>query len=507
MTLRTKLTVTVGLLTMFGLILSGIAVNATLHARLVAGVDEQLADASPVIANRFRNAMASRDALAAAGAATTASRDSPSAASERVTGARGSTATLALVASAAARRPPFPQGTYAALYTQNGRRLREIEFRFDESVVSSPPNIDTRLVTSAAADGDVTTTVPDQDNTGSYRVLLSHEGRFVTAIAIPLTDVTDTIALLTRIELVVALIILVSLMLITFLIVRAEMRPLNRVTRTAETIAGGDLTQRAPVSNPYSEVGRLATAFNVMLTRIDDAMAVRRTSQARLREFIADASHELRTPLTSIRGYAEMFGRAEVSPADLALIMRRIDQESTRMAGLVDDLVLLARLDQEAAPERSRVDLTQLVRDAAADAEAADPGRIITSGIAPGLVVAADEHRLRAALANLWRNALVHTPAATPIEFEASAVAGQAIVRVIDHGPGIPLEQRQQVFQRLWRADESRVRDSGGSGLGLSITARIIEQLGGEVGVDETPGGGATFSISLPLVGDPGAIN
>lgn len=490
MTLRTKLTVTVGLLTMFGLILSGVAINATLHARLVAGVDEQLADASPVIANRFRAAMASREALAAAGAAL------------------GTPATVRSTAtSTTARRPPFPQGTYAALYTENGRRLREIEFRFDESVVSSPPNIDARLVTSAASDGDVTTTVRDQDNTGSYRVLLSHEGRFVTAIAIPLTDVTDAIALLTRIELVVALIVLVSLTVITFLIVRAEMRPLNRVTRTAEAIAGGDLTQRAPVANPRSEVGRLATSFNVMLTRIDEAMTVRRTSQARLREFIADASHELRTPLTSIRGYAEMFGRAEVSHDDLALIMRRIDQESTRMAGLVDDMVLLARMDQESPPELSRVDLTQLIRDAAADAQAADPGRAISSSLTPGLVVSADEHRLRAAVANLWRNALVHTPASTPIEFATATAGGEVIVRVIDHGAGIPPEQRRQVFQRLWRADESRVRDTGGSGLGLSIAARIVEQLGGQVSVDETPGGGATFSITLPLVGDPGPVS
>lgn len=496
MTLRTKLTLTVGLLTVVGLVLSGVAINATLHTRLIAGVDEQLTDAAPVIANRFRAAMQSRAATATATGrvATTGSRPSTVAAH----------LPAALSSPAAARRPPFPQGTYAALYTQNGRRLREIEFRFDEGVASSPPSIDPRLIASAASAGDLTTTVPYQDGTGSYRVLLSREGRFVTATAIPLTDVTDTIALLTRIELVVAAIILVILVGVTYLIVRAEMRPLNRVTQTAEAIAGGDLAQRAPVSNASSEVGRLATAFNVMLARIDDAMAVRRQSQDRLREFIADASHELRTPLTSIRGYAEMFGRANLDKTELELIMRRIDQESTRMAGLVDDLLLLARLDEEAAPEWTQVDLAQLVRDAAADAAAADPDRVIAVSAAAELVVTGDEHRLRAALSNLWRNALVHTPAGSPVEFEAAAQDGQAVARVVDHGVGIPPEQRAHVFARLWRADESRKRDSGGSGLGLAITARIVEQLGGDVGVTETAGGGATFFISLPLAADGG---
>ncbi len=492
MTLRAKLTLTVGLLTVVGLVLSGVAINATLHARLIAGVDEQLTDAAPVIANRFRAAMQSR------GAAATATGQVA-----RTTGpARAAAAAdlpAALNNAAAARRPPFPQGTYAALYTQNGRRLREIEFRFDESVVSSPPSIDTRMITSAAAAGELTTTVPDQDGNGSYRVLLSREGRFVTATAIPLTDVTDTIALLTRIELVVAAIILVILVGVTFLIVRAEMRPLNRVTQTAEAIAGGDLAQRAPVSNASSEVGRLATAFNVMLARIDDAIAVRRRSQDQLREFIADASHELRTPLTSIRGYAEMFGRADLEQSELELIMRRIDQESTRMAGLVDDLLLLARLDEEATPELTQIDVAQLVRDAAADAAAADPDREITVSASAELVVTGDEHRLRAALSNLWRNALVHTPAGSPVEFAAAALDERAVVTVVDHGPGIPPEQRAHAFARLWRADESRVRDSGGSGLGLAITARIVEQLDGEVGVTDTAGGGATFFINLPL--------
>ncbi|MDE3077008.1 MAG: sensor histidine kinase, partial [Chloroflexota bacterium] len=218
----------------------------------------------------------------------------------------------------------------------------------------------------------------------------------------------------------------------------------------------------------------------------------------------ADASHELRTPVASIRGYAELFRRgAADNPADLAMTMRRIEDEAGRMGHLVEDLLLLARLDEGRPLEREPVDLSQLALDAAADARAMDPSRTISAAVSDEAVVAGDEARLRQVVANLVRNALVHTPAGTPIEVATEVAGEMAVLRLTDHGRGIPPEAAEHIFERFYRADPARARVSGSSGLGLSIVAAVVAAHAGSVQVSGTTGGGATFTVRLPRY--PGA--
>jgi two-component system OmpR family sensor kinase len=237
-----------------------------------------------------------------------------------------------------------------------------------------------------------------------------------------------------------------------------------------------------------------------MLSQIEAAFAERTESNNRLRRFIADASHELRTPLTSIRGYSEMLRRgAGESPTDAELARRRIEEESVRMSTLVDDMLLIARLDQGRPLERKPVDLQSIAADTAADARAVAPQREITM-TAPGpVVVEGDDLRLRQVMGNLVRNALVHTPQASAIEISVSTVDSVGRMAVTDHGPGLRPEEMERIFEPFFRADPSRSRDSGGAGLGLSIVNAVVTAHGGQVRVKETAGGGATFEVELPL--------
>ena len=241
-----------------------------------------------------------------------------------------------------------------------------------------------------------------------------------------------------------------------------------------------------------------------MLAQIEQAFVERTASEARLRRFLADASHELRTPLTSIRGYSELFRRgAGARPEDLATSMRRIEEESARMGVLVDDLLLLARLDQGRPLERVPVDLARIAADAVDDARAVAPERQISLDSPASLTVEGDELRLREVAANLLSNAVEHTPPGSPIEVHLSEEERHAVVEVRDHGPGLSEEQRAAVFEPFYRSDTSRARERGGAGLGLAIVAAIVAAHGGEVRVSSEPGEGATFRVSLPLVTEP----
>ncbi|MGH2929380.1 MAG: sensor histidine kinase [Solirubrobacteraceae bacterium] len=282
--------------------------------------------------------------------------------------------------------------------------------------------------------------------------------------------------------------------------VRLGLRPLDRIAETAGEIAGGALQRRVSPAGTRTEIGRLGLALNAMLAKIEEAFAARRASEDRLRRFVADASHELRTPVASIRGYAELFRRgAAAHPDDLAMAMRRIEDEAGRMGRLVDDLLLLARLDEGRPLERQPVDLSQLALDAAADARATDSSRPIQTIVADDAIVIGDESRLRQVVANLVRNALVHTPPRTAIEISTAMAGDCALLSVADHGRGISPEIAGRVFERFYRADPARGRDTGSSGLGLSIVAAIVGAHGGSVSVGTTPGGGATFTVRLPL--------
>jgi two-component system OmpR family sensor kinase len=347
-------------------------------------------------------------------------------------------------------------------------------------------------------------------------------------VGLDVTSTYDTIGELTGIDLIVSLVILVGIAVLGFAAVRASLRPLTDIERTAEAIAAGDLARRVPDRDPRTEVGRLGRSLNTMLAQIEAGFHARaqsetaaRRSEDRMRQFVADASHELRTPLTAIRGFAEYYRqRGGIAPAELDRIMRRVEQESSRMGVLVEDMLLLARLDQQRPLERRPVDLLTLAADAVHDARVVAPSRNInlTVGGDTALIVLGDEVRLRQIIGNLMSNALTHTPDGTPIDvrvrtgripeqFTAGPHPGQAapaappavIFEVADQGTGLTPEQASHVFERFYRADQARTRQAGGTGLGLAIVAALVAAHGGLVWVDSVPGQGATFRIALPL--------
>ncbi len=377
-----------------------------------------------------------------------------------------------------------------------------------EPATTSFPVLPASLAGQAAnsPSAPVYATVPGNGGVRSYRVFegLLNTGN-VLAEAVPLTATDATLRHLLRLELLVSGAVLIALAAATLLVIRLSLRPLEDMAETAGEIANGDLSRRVEDTDERTEVGRLGRALNVMLARIEAAFREREASEARLRRFVADASHELRTPLTSIRGYAELFrhGLAE-RPDDLDAAMRRIESESTRMAGLVDDLLLLARLDQRRPLEREQIDLATLVADAAQDARVIDPSRKVSCEVPASCRIIGDESRLRQLLGNLVSNALAYTPAGSPFEIivahapPAGTAPARVSIAVVDHGPGISTEAVEHIFERFWRSDPGRVRAQGGSGLGLSIVLAIARAHGGDVSVTETPGGGATFTVQLP---------
>jgi two-component system OmpR family sensor kinase len=340
-----------------------------------------------------------------------------------------------------------------------------------------------------------------------YRVLAqpTHVQPGTTIVAVPLRDVDQTLDRLVRVDALVIAGVLAVLGALAWWLVRIGLRPLDRMGETAGAIAAGDLSRRVTPANERTEVGRLGLALNAMLAQIEKAFAERQASESRLRRFLADASHELRTPLASIRGYAELFriGAAK-GPADTEKAMTRIEGEAARMGTMVEDMLTLARLDQLPEIVRRPVDLTRLAEDAADDARAAAPDRRIEVARDGKVTVLGDASKLRQVICNLMRNALVHTPAATAIELRVSredgpGEDGRAVISVRDHGKGLPAGDRDVLFERFWRADPGRGRGPAGAGLGLSIVAAIVDAHGGEVSAENAPGGGAVFTVRLPV--------
>jgi two-component system OmpR family sensor kinase len=325
------------------------------------------------------------------------------------------------------------------------------------------------------------------------------QGNFIV-VAIPLTEVQTTLSGLVLLESLISLGVVAATAVLALLIIRIGLRPLQRMGTVAADIAAGDLTKRVEPATPRTEIGRLGLALNGMLSQIEAAFAERTASNARLRRVIADASHELRTPLTSIRGYAEMLRRgAADSPTDSESARRRIEQEAVRMTGLVDDLLVLARIDQGRPLAKEAVDLRVIANDAVADARVVAPQREISLSANGPVVVTGDDTRLRQVLGNLMRNALVHTPQQTPIEVAVASGDGLGRMSVADHGPGLDENDVERIFEPFYRADPSRSRDSGGAGLGLSIVSAVVTAHGGRVKITKTEGGGATFQVELPL--------
>jgi two-component system, OmpR family, sensor kinase len=369
-------------------------------------------------------------------------------------------------------------------------------------------------------------TVPATGGHGRWRVAvqpLDDGSGGSVVVAASLDGIDATTRQLRLIDLGVSLVVLAVLAGLGAAIVRASLRPLVEIEQTARAIAAGDLTRRVPDRDPRTEVGRLGRALNTMLAQIESAFGARAASEAsarrsedRMRRFVADASHELRTPLTTIRGFAELYRQGGArDPAELDRLMRRIEDQAARMGLLVEDLLLLARLDQQRPLDRRPVDLLALAAEAVNDARAVAPDRPIElvlggedgdRGSEAALVVLGDDQRLRQILANLVNNALAHTPAGSPVEVRvgASSLDGRpgAAVEVVDHGPGLTPEQAERVFERFYRADPARSPADGGAGLGLSIVAALVAVHGGTVGVDSVPGRGARFRVVLPLAPD-----
>ena len=351
---------------------------------------------------------------------------------------------------------------------------------------------------------------------GRWRVvaLPLDNGNGSVTVAQSLGELDRTIQRMIGIQAAAAVILLVLLAGVGTYVVRRSLRGLEDVEHTAVAIAGGDLSQRVPQRDPRTEVGRLSLALNQMLGQIENAFAQRtasefaarrsedaaRQSEDRMRRFVADASHELRTPLTSIRGFAELSRqRGETTDSDT---MQRIEDEAKRMGLLVDDLLLLARLDQQRPLKLEPVDLLPVAADALHNAQAVQPDRDISLKILPDSeapVVAGDEARLRQVLGNLVSNALHHTPPEAPITVSVGTRGGEAILEVSDTGPGLSDEQKARVFERFYRADSARTRATGGSGLGLSIVAALVAAHRGRVTVSNTTPHGATFTVHLPL--------
>jgi two-component system OmpR family sensor kinase len=305
---------------------------------------------------------------------------------------------------------------------------------------------------------------------------------------------------------VVGLVVLGLVLVFGWLIIRRNLRPLEQMTGTAARISAGDLSQRVGVADDGSEVGRLGRAFDTMLDQIQSAFVSQQTaleekerSEGRLRQFVADASHELRTPLTALRGYAELYNAGGIEDrAELEQAMARIGSESRRMAVLVEDLLLLARLDQGRPLRREPVNLSELVSDAVNDLAAVEPERPVAAAVEPDVSVAGDEDRLRQVIGNLFANVRVHTAPETPVDVSLTSADGVSALTIADHGPGIELGHVGRIFDRFYRADAGRSRDRGGSGLGLSIAASIAAAHGGSISHSATPGGGATFTLTLP---------
>jgi two-component system OmpR family sensor kinase len=371
------------------------------------------------------------------------------------------------------------------------------------------------------AHSDTPMTVPATEGGGHWRVLVlprqDASGGSVV-IAASLDGIEGTVGRLQLVDLVVSLGVLLVVAGAGVAIVRVSLRPLVEMEQTAEAIAAGDLTRRVPDRDPRTEVGRLAAALNSMLAQIEAAFRARaasettaRRSEERMRRFVADASHELRTPLTTIRGFAELYRQgAPREPGELDRLMRRIEDQAARMGLLVEDLLLLARLDQQRPLDRRPVDLLALAAEAVNDARAVAPDRRIELELGTDggpLVVLGDEDRLRQVIANLMSNALTHTPAGSPIELRAGTRSGDgasdAAIEVVDHGRGLTQQQAERVFERFYRADPARSQAAGGTGLGLSIVAALVAAHGGTVQVSSVPGQGARFRVLLPL--DPGA--
>jgi two-component system OmpR family sensor kinase len=347
-------------------------------------------------------------------------------------------------------------------------------------------------------------TLDSQSSAADYRVLArslpSSAGSVITAVS--LSGVERAMNQLRFLFLAVGFLVLILLGFIARRIIGISLRPLTSVEKTAEAFARGDFSARLPEARGDTEVGRLTSALNQMLQRIEESFSVKVASEEKLRRFVADASHELRTPLTAIRGFAELHRQGAIAGEEkTAELIRRIEQESVRMSSLVEDLLLLARLDQSREMTMEPVDVSTVIKEAVASAQAAGPDHEISVELPnEDLFVLGDSLRIHQVIANLLANARIHTPAGTKVVVKAVQDDQGTYVSVSDNGPGLSAESQDKIFERFYRADQSRVRNGvEGTGLGLSIVDAVMQAHGGKVTVESELGKGASFTLFFPI--------
>ncbi|GAA0996594.1 sensory box histidine kinase PhoR [Nocardiopsis tropica] len=392
-----------------------------------------------------------------------------------------------------------PTRFYQATFLPDGSQLQISNPDFTDRPDLSgldPLGSDAATVDSVGGDGP------------QWRVVQSHSQYGVTFVAVTLTEVDSTIRTLVELELLIGGAVLVIAGGVGYLVVRRSLRPLEQVEATAEAIAAGDLTRRVPDAPPNTEVGRLSSSLNTMLHQVQDSFGQvaaseerARADEERMRRFVGDASHELRTPLTSIRGFAELYRQGATDDTDY--VMAHIEAEAQRMGLLVEDLLLLARLDARRPLAAEPVDLAAVGEDVVRAAQAREPKRDIEIDVAGAdadgaVMVSGDRDRLHQVITNLVSNALRHTPEDAEVRVRIEGLPDAAVVEVADTGPGMETGEAARVFERFYRTDSSRSRGSGGAGLGLSIVHGIVDRHGGNVTVNTAPGAGATFTVRLP---------
>lgn len=477
MSLRVRLVGVVVVLVAAALVLSGLLATSLLRSYLLAQVDRQLADfaASPALMDQLLSSNGS-------GSASPALPRSPP----------GTTAP---------QQPPLPSDFYVELTNDSGEVVSTVSDAFS---TTTPDLTDAATSTTSPPEPF---TVPAADGaTGSWRALTQPIPGGSVTVARDLSDVGAITERLSALLLAIGVAVVAGSAVGAFALVGRSLRPLGEVEEAADAIAGGDLSRRVPAADPRTEVGKMSAALNTMLGQLEESFDARaaaleeaRNSEERMRAFVADASHELRTPLTAVSGYAELYRQGAVADADVPATFARIERESERMSGLVDDLLLLARLDQQRPLARDPVDLLALATADVGSARATYPDRLVEVVALPGETVpevSGDADRLAQVIRNLTTNALRYSDG--PVMVRVGSHAGTATIEVIDHGPGIPDEEKTAVFSRFYRSDRARSRESGGSGLGLSIVAAIVSAHDGTVNISDTPGGGATVTAELP---------
>jgi len=459
--LRVSLVAATLVLVAGGLGTSGVAVTSILHHRLISRIDQNLIDASRTWAQAPQELAAAQRAEPNIG------------------------------------RPP--SNFYVRSIGRDGRTWSVVNDRHAEPALPADNDVGPEPVTVGSVDGSSV-----QWRAVSVRGPL---GR-VSTVAYDLSELQHAVRNLVYLQVGIGAAVLLVIGIAGYAVVHRSLRPLVEVEQTAAAIAAGQLDRRITERDPRTEVGRLSSALNGMLAQIQRALASSessaeqaRTSEERMRRFITDASHELRTPLTTIRGFAELYRQG--AARDMEMLMSRIESESRRMGLLVDDLLLLARLDAQRPLEQHRVDLLALASDAVHDAQAIAPRRKIAMEVfdGPGIPeVLGDEARLRQVLSNLVANALQHTPESAAVTVRVGTEADNAVLEVADEGPGMSPQDAQRIFERFYRTDSSRARASGGTGLGLSIVDSLVYAHGGTVTVTTAPGQGCRFHVSLPRI-------